>query len=322
MATWKKVLTDGDNTNIGTTDLTTTATRSLTTGSNHTFSIDSNSGTSFIECIDSGGTAFTINFNALIYNVNSIISTRGITAASQGQISLFEAANDGSNYISLTGPNISGGISQSTAYNLPDRPTSDNSLLVSGTAASISQLIWANELNWDNTNKELDLNGALVKPLAVSADRSGTLLDSTEIDAGNQAIGEFIHLSGLASSTFANERVFNITSGASLANADTEGLCTNMLVWNNIAQTSSTTLTALRKGVASVQSSLVEGTFGAGKILYLDNGVTDGLLTFDRPTTSGHFVRHVGYALREEDFGGTDHIIFVFDPSPDFIKLG
>lgn len=335
MATWKKVLTEGDDTNIANTNLTADAVRTLTlanssgtSAADSSFSLKAGGGGVLMQANTVAGLNYAVSFTAAFYEVNAILSLSGQSTVG-GRIALYKPGTggytntSGASYIGIQGPT---NTVTSRFYKLPEtKPTNDGEFWLGDSTSSgsppVNDTYWSTGLEYDTSNKELKLNASLVKPLGVSGDRSGTLLDSTQITAANQAVGEFIHLSGLSTATFANERIFNITSGAALANADTEGKCTNMLVWNNIAQTSSTTLTALRKGVASVQSSLVQGTFAAGGILYLDNGASDGYLTFTRPTTSGHFVRHVGYALREETFSAVAHIVFVWDPSPDFIKL-
>lgn len=337
MASWKKVLTDGDNTNIANTDLTADGARVLTLANSASVSVSDSSfvlkgGTGTVMQVNTvAGISYAVSFSSAFYEVNAILSLSGQSTVG-GRMTLYHTGTSaytdptGATYVGLEGPT---NAVTSRFYKLPEtKPTNDGEFWLGNNTESgsppVNDTYWSTGLEYDTSNKELKLNNSLVKPLPVGGGRSGTLLDSDLIDGNVEAIGEFIHLTNLSSSTFATERVFNVAGGgASLANADTEAKCTNMLVWNNIAQTSSTTLTALRKGVAAVQSSLVAGSdsFAEGDILYLDNGVSDGLLTLDRPTTSGHFVRHVGYGLREENFGGTDHIIFVFDPSPDFIKL-
>jgi hypothetical protein len=136
-----------------------------------------------------------------------------------------------------------------------------------------------------------------------------------------------MNLDGLSSATFATDRVFAFTgSGAPLADADNESDATRMLLFNNVAQTSSTTLKALRKGMAIIPASEVEGTPAAGSIMYLHpSGGTpanEGKMTFERPTASGKFVRHVGYCIKTVTISTVDYVVFLFDPSSDFIELG
>lgn len=338
MATWKKVLTEGDDTNLGTTDLT----QALSSTRKYTIAPTSvgASGTTTILKFGYGdpfkplitmnalsNVASVMLFEATTFTVKSALQLLSSSTSQPGVLQFYEAADNGNDTISLTAPtDITGGVS--TIYTLPERPTSANSLLVSGAASGTSIMTWASELNWDSTNKELDLNGALVKPVGVGGGRSGTLFDVTQVDdVANKCIGDFVNLDGLSSTTFATDRVFAFSgSSAPLADADNESDATRMLLFNNIAQSSSTTLKALRKGMAIIPSADVEGSPVAGAIMYLHpSGGTagdEGKMTFDRPTASGKFVRHVGYCIKTVTISSVAHVVFLFDPSSDFIEIG
>ena len=334
MASWKKVLTEGDDTNLGSTDLTQAnlSTRTYTIdpdgdGAGQTvlkFQYGSPA-KSLLTMTTVNNLASIMEFAANTFTVRSVIQCVGTTDASSGRASFYEAADNGIDTISLAAPtSITGGA---TIYTLPERPTSANSLLVSGAASSVSTLTWANELNWDSSDKELELNGALTKPLGAASGRSGNLLDVTEVDdASGKCIGDFVNLDGLSSATFATNRVFAFSgAGAPLADADNESDATRMLLFNNIVQSSSSTLKALRKGMAIIPEADVEGTAAAGAIMYLHpsggTSANEGKMTFTRPTASGKFVRHVGYCIKTVTISAVDYVVFLFDPSSDFIKL-
>lgn len=325
MASWKKVLTEEDNTNIANTDLTTpsgSVTRSLTLGTGSTFNIESNNGTAFMQCLETSGLANTINFNALIYNVNCIVSCKQGLANTTGTIAIYDSS---SNFVRIKGPTTFNAI---TNYELPQRPTRANPLMRGGAAAQESSFDFINEIAWDDTNDHLELHSALTKPIGAGGGRSGNLLDVTEVDdAPDKCIGDFVNLDGLSSATFATNRVFAFTgTAAPLADADNESDATRMLLFNNIAQSSSTTLKALRKGMAIIPEADVEGTAASGAIMYLHpSGGTagdEGKMTFTRPTASGKFVRHVGYCIKTVTISTVDYVVFLFDPSSDFIEIG
>jgi hypothetical protein len=341
MASWKKVLTDGDNTNIANTNLTADAVRTLTLANSATaaaadssFSLKAGGGGVLMQANTIAGLNYAVSFTAAFYEVNAILSLSGQSTVG-GRIALYKPGTggytntSGASYIGIQGPT---NTVTSRFYKLPEtKPTNDGEFWLGDSTSSgsppVNDTYWSTGLEYDSTNKELKLNASLAVPQGVASDRSGTLLDVTEVDdAAGKCIGDFVNLDGLSSATFATNKVFAFSgAGAPLADADNESDATRMLLFNNIAQSSSTTLKALRKGMAIIPDSEVEGTAAAGAIMYLHpsggTSADEGKMTFDRPTASGKFVRHVGYCIKTVTISSTDYVVFLFDPSSDFIKL-
>ena len=81
--------------------------------------------------------------------------------------------------------------------------------------------------------------------------------------------------------------------------------------------TNSNTHGMLVKGFMRIDSGNYNGTAGIGKIGYLSDD-TAGQIDFTAPAGSGEVVRVVGHCLQKD---GSNHILFYFNPSNDYVEI-
>tara|TARA_B100000131_G_scaffold29566_2_gene27801 strand:- start:291 stop:1709 length:1419 start_codon:yes stop_codon:yes gene_type:complete len=81
--------------------------------------------------------------------------------------------------------------------------------------------------------------------------------------------------------------------------------------------TNSTTHGMLVKGFIRIDSGNYNGTADIGKIGYLSDD-TAGQIDFTAPAGSGEVVRVLGHCLQKD---GSNHILFYFNPSNDYVEL-
>jgi len=76
----------------------------------------------------------------------------------------------------------------------------------------------------------------------------------------------------------------------------------------------------LTYGLANLNASMVNGTFGEGKPMFLDPS-NAGEVTFTRPSTSGQVVRILGYGIKQFTYSSVTYTQVMFMPSTDYILL-
>lgn len=76
----------------------------------------------------------------------------------------------------------------------------------------------------------------------------------------------------------------------------------------------------LTYGLANLNASMVNGTFGTGKPMFLDPS-NAGEVTFTRPSTSGQVVRILGYGIKQFTYSSVTYTQVMFMPSTDYILL-
>ena len=141
--------------------------------------------------------------------------------------------------------------------------------------------------------------------LNVPSNRTFSISGNTDGNTG----GADIIYTGNVSTTLGKIYYFNGSGNWTIANADAvadaSGLLAVALGGN------STTNGMLLRGMVTIVD--IDGTEDEGKKLFLK--ATDGLTTTTAPSTSGHFVRILGYVLNNS----TDQIWF--NPDNTFIKI-
>ena len=73
----------------------------------------------------------------------------------------------------------------------------------------------------------------------------------------------------------------------------------------------------LLRGLIRLDSGDYVGTAAVGKTAYMSEGTT-GKIDFDKPATSGNIVRVVGHCVQKD---GSNHILFYFNPSNDYVEI-
>ena len=81
----------------------------------------------------------------------------------------------------------------------------------------------------------------------------------------------------------------------------------------------------LLRGMIRLDSGTYSGTAAVGAIGYMDGTDRDGLgagtagfISFTKPTASGRIVRVAGHCLQKD---GSNHIVFYFNPSNDYVEI-
>ncbi len=133
MASWKKILVEGDNTNLGTSNLTqSTASRTYTVaGTTSNLSIKSEHGGNLAQFVSGAVNASNdfVSFSA------GAVELSGSVSAGAGVLRLKEASDDGSDHINLTVPNLS----STYTVTLPgSSPGGNNKILESDSSGNLS----------------------------------------------------------------------------------------------------------------------------------------------------------------------------------------
>lgn len=81
--------------------------------------------------------------------------------------------------------------------------------------------------------------------------------------------------------------------------------------------TNSNTDGLLLEGFVRINSGSYTGTAAVGKVAYMCE-TTAGQVNFDAPAASGEIVRTLGHCIQKD---GSNHILFYFKPSNDYIEL-
>jgi len=132
MATWKKLLTDGDNTNLANTNLTASSSRTYTLGAVSSLKFVSDNGTELIK-LTSGPVG--ANFDAIDMTAPEINLRHSVGTASP-TLKLFESGNDaGDHYIGLKSPSS---ISGSYTLTLPTADGDSGEVLVTDGSGNLS----------------------------------------------------------------------------------------------------------------------------------------------------------------------------------------
>lgn len=133
MATWKKILVEGDNTNLGTANLTQSA-------SSRTYTVDGTGSSLSIKSEHGGNLAQFISGNPfasgdVVSFSSAIVELSGSVSAGAGVLRLKEASDDGSDHINLTVPNLS----STYTVTLPgSSPGGNNKILESDSSGNLS----------------------------------------------------------------------------------------------------------------------------------------------------------------------------------------
>ena len=347
MATWKKILVEGDAVvdNLATADLTIAdATRDVTLATNGILNYKGSGGNIVQQFIDIGGTSATANFGCLrIYEDSN---------AAQGCVELYEAGA-GSNRITLLAPSsftqnqkivfpsslpTAGQVLEATSIN---STTVTTSWADAGSGSGISNVV---EDTSPQLGSDLDTNGfkvELTNNVPITGDNtSATGLNIAKVNTSNhiefgQASVDAFHLGD----TYLDRYVFDddgITSDGNVGNggqvtllgSNTSTTAGRAYYYNgsggwSFAAVSSAaanaSLLAVPTGNTSNRGMLLRGvvqvsnggtSLSTGKAVYL---TTNGSFTTTVPTTSGHYARIVGYAL--------DANTIFFTPSNDYIEI-
>jgi hypothetical protein len=329
VGTWKKILVEGDNTNLGSSNLTQSdAARTYTvSGTTSSLSIKSHHGGNLAQFVSGA----VNSANDLVTFSAGVVEVAGSASAGSGTLRIIEASGNGTNYVNLTVPNLtstytvtlpaaspggnnkilesdsngdlswittpSGGGGSTTINN-----NADNKLITgSGTANTLEA---ESNLQYNASSNILTVNGqAKINDIFIS----GQGISST----GDIGIGSRSAIVGSSSTTTAG-RVHYYTSVGAWAAA------------SNSVEAHNASLIAIARGGSNSNGMCLEGfikpdiynssnsstTFALGKAVYLNS---NGTVTTDVPSTSGVFARILGYA--------TGTTIMYFRPSNEYVEI-
>lgn len=345
MATWKKVLTEEDG-NIGTANLTINENiRSLSLGNvsgTGVFSVTDNAGDGILTI------AHTPTPSLYQVIVSGRLSIAEDADAVQGEIYLYEN-NTGGNYVAIKAPSLA----SSYTLTLPTSNGNSNQVLQtdgSGTLSWVDPSSGGSVTINSNTNNNLltasgtanTINGESnltfdglklrtgrhleYQPDAGS--RAGELYDGgdTGVYAAASGVtgGDITYIPKSSNTGVVLGRVYSISSAGQAELVSAANGSTNIgkiaLLSPATASSGVATQVMYLRGMATLRSNAIQGTFAYGAPIYM-NPTTAGALTFSQPSTSNQYVRRMGYAINSVTIGGNAHYIIWFDPSHEYIQI-
>jgi len=143
-------------------------------------------------------------------------------------------------------------------------------------------------------------------------------------DADGEAHGTIIKYNpGTDPTTVVGQIYYLHTTGIWIA-AQADAVATGGSQLLGIAMgTSPRTNGMLLNGIVHIPATEILGVPGSnaspGLPLYVSSAAA-GHLTFTVPTSSGDFVRVIGYALQDKEIGGADDVLVYFNPDPTWIE--
>ena len=343
MATWKKVLTEDDG-NLATKNLSTASARTFQLTSSNSLTFLSQHGTALLKFI-SGPVSANTDSLEVVANF-SVSHPLGSVA---GGLVLKEATDNGGNSISLKAP---ASLGANYTLTLPTTDGNANQVLETDGSGNLS---WVNQssgggvtinsntnnylltasgtANTINGESQLTFDGVTLKTgrhLEYQPDigaRAGELYDGTDSGvyaaAGSVTGGDITYIPK-SNTGVSFGRVYTISSSGQAELVSAANGSTNI---GKIALLSPATATSgvstqqmYLRGMATVRTSVIQGTFAYGAPIYL-NPTTSGALTFAQPSTSNQYVRRMGYAINSVAISGINHYIIWFDPSHEYIQI-
>lgn len=323
MATWKKILVEGDavSDNLGTANLTITdATRTVTLATNGILSIKGNGGNTVQQWIDISGSTAAAHYGCVriyedslnnqgcieLYSTDSSgdkITLRAPSSGSQtiifpsslptaGQVLKADSINGSAittSWASSGGGTIdgSGAASRVAYWSDADTLTSSGDLTFDGTDLRVTNSVIASELDANTINAEV-----------IGLTNDG--------DLGRGA--ELLKVSSSQATSAGRMYYINSSNTFTAADKDFEAAADGFLV---VATSNNATSGMLIRGIIRVGSGAIGGTVAVGDKLYLGDS---GLFTSDTSTfVSGDFVRAVGHYIAANTI--------YFNPSQEYIEL-
>lgn len=326
MASWKKILTEGDDGSLSAEDQTISEGRTITfNNSNADGPIDfklgvGSAGTEkFMTATSYSGLAVQLVFDAdgTIFNgtmvINSIVQTSGENSGKDGGIRIRQNTDDGGGFCMLHPPHVPAGFT-SFAIRMPHLSGGDDMV---GKQLVISDY---NLTQAESSSGNVYQLEAQLQPGA---------LDNGNMAAPGDYQGETFAFSGFANTAFerGTAYIFKGTAAPTKSDADAVADAGGMLVMATTTVGATPSYTFLKKGLIMIPKANIQGTVPTanGAILYLHpsggDSADEGKLTTTIPDGSGEVVRHVGYVVDIVDVSGTDYASVMFEPSTDFITL-
>lgn len=218
----------------------------------------------------------------------------GTSGQESGQLKFGVASHDGGTYPGLT---ITGGSSNNAV-----------DVTIGGTTSSAIQINGDTQVSGDITTTGSITPGAVVDA-QVHGVKGSSRWEAQHVTATNKMQGDIIY-AGTTTNTTAGLVYYLKSDGT----------------WEKAKATSSsyaTGLLALATGTDSSKGMLVKGIgylsadcgSDTGTILFLSDDNAGGKLTGTKPSTSGHFIRTMGYVLKDAGFE------IYFNPDSTFIEL-
>lgn len=344
MATWKKILTDGDNTNLASNDLTANASRTYTLGANSTLKFVSDNSTELIK-LTSGPVG--AQFDQVDITAPEINLRHSVGTASPA-LKFFESGDDaGDNYVGLKSP-----ASLSASYTLTF-PTTD------GDADQVLKTDGSGTLSWVDQSSgsgSIDGSGAANRVAlwsdadTLTSEAGITYASATDTiicgnltaNASNDGDGNIVGVKGgfgqitvgvstasssgdfgtgtrmfskLGSGTIQGGRVYYRNPNSQgypweTADHTTEDKATGLLI---VATDNATTDELVIDGVVKMGSNQGWSSTAPGKPLYL--GSSGGGVQASPPTTSTYYSRIVGYVI-----DASNRLIY-FSPDKSWVRI-
>lgn len=352
-AGWKRILTTEDGT-LATSDQTIEAgeSRNVTLANNTLFALK----TSNVDGSYDNGASIVMTDSATSGALDTLtlqadqtkLRVTGASDSVSGSLSFKEADNNGSFMITLAAPASLGG---NETFVLPASDgTSGQALItdgsgnlsfstVSGGGVTINNntdnylLTASGTLNTINGEADITFDGTKLKTgrhfeyQPDAGPRAGELYDGTDtgVYAANGGVtgGDMIFIPK-ANTGVTLGRVYTISTAgqAELVSAATSS--TNIgkiaLLSPSTATSGGATQQMYVRGMATLRTAAIQGTFAYGAPIYL-NPSTAGALTFSQPTTSNQYVRRMGYAINAVTISTQQYYIIWFDPSHEYVKI-
>ena len=348
MASWKKILTDGDNTNLGSTNLTQAdSSRTYTiTGSGSSLKFISENSTEILRLSSGPSNA---QQDGVLFQAKDI-EVKGAVASQPGKLTLFEASNDGSDTVSIAAPNLT------EAYTLT-LPTADGTngqaLTTNGSGAlSFSTIsggggtidgsggtdriaIWSDS---DTLTSDSEITYAaaqhrilagsftanVVSGVAATGVVTSQTLQSAEINVGVVSVNT-VGAFGTGSRLLVKAGSFQGTLSAGRVMRYSQGQGTNPITTaDHTSAAAGTTMLFCTTDAVTPQELLLEGsikmatnqgwsTAAQGTPLYL--GSSGGVVQSSPPTVQGYYSRIIGYVL------DASNSIIYFCPDRSWVKI-
>ena len=348
MGTWKKVLTDGDNTNLATTNLSTGSARTFQLTSSNTLTFLSQHGTEFLKFTSGPVTpnADSVSIEAAALDIRHTVSSLG------GVLALREGTNNGASQVNLKAP---ASISATYTLTLPGADGSNGQALVtdgsgnlsfstvSGGGGSIDGsggtdriAIWSDsdtltsdsEITYASGQHKITagaFTAAVVSGVAATGVVTSQTLQSAEINVGivaTNTVGAF----GTGARLLVKGGSFQGTLNAGRVMRYSQGQGTNPITTaDHTSEAGATTMLFCSTDAQNAQELLLEGsiklasnqgwsTAAQGTPLYL--GSSSGAVQPSPPSTQGYYSRIIGYVL------DASNSIVYFCPDRSWVKIG
>ena len=343
-AGWKKILTEDDG-NLATANLTTSSSRTYTFTGSAGLTFVSDNSSNLLQLV-SGPVGAVTDYAAFEC---SYVSFRNSVSSASGIINLYEAADSASDeYVGIEAPTS---LASSYTLTLPTTNGDANQVLKtdgSGNLSWVDQsaggvtinnntdnylLTASGTLNTINGEADITFDGTKLKTgrhfeyQPDAGPRAGELYDGTDTGVyaanGDVTGGDMIFIPK-ANTGVTLSRVYTISTAgqAELVSAATSS--TNIgkiaLLSPSTATSGGATQQMYVRGMATLRTAAIQGTFAYGAPIYL-NPSTAGALTFSQPTTSNQYVRRMGYAINAVTISTQQYYIIWFDPSHEYVKI-